>query len=274
MATNLFTKHSLSCNSLILVFLLTLIGILGGCGASSTAGPSHPTGSNPTSTPTKELKGTISEIPLPAHVSPGDITKGPDGNLWFTASATIGRITTTGTISEFPLPDPQSHPYGITTGSDGNLWFVGYIGNNDPKGMIWRITPTGKISAFPLTPGYYPYDITGGPDGNLWYPEADLDGWHDKIGRVTPTGTISEFPVPNFLSNLNGITAGPDGNIWFTEDTDNHSQNGKIGRITLTGSISEFPLPTPRGGPGAITGGPDGKIWFSERNSNKIGHLV
>src|SRR6266566_9694619 len=98
MATNLFTHHSFFRSSLILVSLLTLNGILGGCGASSTAGPSHPTGSTPTSTSTQELKGTISEIPLPAHVSPGDITNGPDGNLWFTASATIGRISPTGII--------------------------------------------------------------------------------------------------------------------------------------------------------------------------------
>ena len=125
MATNLFTQHSLSRYSLILVSLLILVGILGGCGASSTAGPSHPTGSTPTSTPTQELKGTISEIPLPAHVSPGDITKGPDDNLWFTAGGTIGRITPTGVIRVFSIPaTANSSVGGITDGPDGNLWFT------------------------------------------------------------------------------------------------------------------------------------------------------
>lgn len=367
MATNLALRRSFSRYALMLLSLLTLVGILSGCGVTSVGGPSHPSRSTPTSTPTLALKGTIREIPLPANLYPRDITTGPDGNLWiagnpigritptgvirefplpansfairittgpdgnlwFIEADKVGRITPAGTISEFPLPssilapnscepytlcgdittgldhalwftepgtavqngkiwritpagtisafplpDPQSHPTGISTGSDGNLWCVGYIGNNAPKGTFWRITPTGTISKFPFTPGYYSFDITDGPDGNLWYPEADLDGFNNKIGRITPSGRISEFPVPNRLSYVNGITAGPDGNLWFTEDTDNHSQNGKIGRITLTGTISEFPLPTPRGGPVAITGGPGGTIWFIEANSHQIGHLV
>lgn len=233
--------------------------------------------------------GTISEFPLPSSVlatdscqpyTPyGDITAGPDHALWLTEPGTavqngkIWRITTAGTISAFPLPDPQSHPTGIATGSDGNLWFVGFIGNNDPRGMIWRLTPKGMIRAFP-TPGLFSSDITAGPDGNLWFDESDLDGFHNQIGRITPSGKISAFPVPNRLTSVSGITAGLDGNLWFTEDTDNHSQNGRIGRITTAGTISEFPLPTPRGGPAAITGGPDGTIWFLEANSHNIGHLV
>ena len=45
------------------------------------------------------------------------IAAGPDGNLWFTEiyGNRIGRITTTGTITEFPLPHPESNPAGITS---------------------------------------------------------------------------------------------------------------------------------------------------------------
>ncbi len=104
METNPAHQRLPSHYSLILVSLLTLIGILGGCGASSTAGPSHPTGSTPTSTHTQELKGTISEFPLPTpHFYPVGIMTGPDGNLWFTEAACakgqsgkIGRITPAG----------------------------------------------------------------------------------------------------------------------------------------------------------------------------------
>ena len=69
MATKPFPRRSPSRYSFILVSLLTLIGILSGCGASSTAGPSHLTGSTATSTHTQELKGTISEFPLPTLTS-------------------------------------------------------------------------------------------------------------------------------------------------------------------------------------------------------------
>jgi streptogramin lyase len=48
----------------------------------------------------------------------------------------IGRITTTGEFSEFPLPTPDSGPCGITVGSDGAVWFterdkIGRIGQID-----------------------------------------------------------------------------------------------------------------------------------------------
>jgi streptogramin lyase len=95
MATNLSPRRSPSRYSLILVSPLTLVGILGGCGASSTAGPSHPSVSTSTSTPTQKLKGTIGEFSLPdPDFRPGDLTAGPDGKLWFTEmlSNKIGRL--------------------------------------------------------------------------------------------------------------------------------------------------------------------------------------
>src|SRR6266704_491687 len=136
MNTNLAIRRSLSRYLLLLVSLLTLVGILSGCGAS-TAVPSHPTGSTPTSTPTKELKGTISEFPLPTpHFYPGGIITGPDGNLWFTEavnngcqSGKIGRITPAGKISEFSLLS-NSNPGEITTGPDHALWFTEFGNNN------------------------------------------------------------------------------------------------------------------------------------------------
>jgi virginiamycin B lyase len=36
----------------------------------------------------------------------------------------LGRITTAGQVAEFPLPTDNSNPGEITRGSDGNLWFT------------------------------------------------------------------------------------------------------------------------------------------------------
>jgi virginiamycin B lyase len=58
---------------------------------------------------------------------------GPDGALWFTEFATsvnkIGRITTDGIYSEFPVPTAASEPWEITAGPDGAMWFAEYTGN-------------------------------------------------------------------------------------------------------------------------------------------------
>lgn len=71
------------------------------------------------------------------------IAGGRDGALWFSEywADRIGRITTRGTISEYPLP-PGSRPFGITPGPDGAMWFA------QDNGSIGRITarPAPRLS--------------------------------------------------------------------------------------------------------------------------------
>src|SRR5260370_39004137 len=88
---------------------------------------------------------TVFSIPTP-HGGPGAITRGWDGNLWFTEyrGNKIGRIATAdGVITEFPLPAANDRPGVITTGPDGNLWF-------DWGHQIGRITTSGIVTEFPL----------------------------------------------------------------------------------------------------------------------------
>jgi virginiamycin B lyase len=109
-------------------------GLLGSVfGRRSAALPAVSRGSKGTSAPSSR------RLPyaLPPESSPGAITAGPDGNLWFTNLPTnkIGRITTSGTITEFPLP-ASSTPLGITAGPDSKLWFT-----NATSSKIGKITP-------------------------------------------------------------------------------------------------------------------------------------
>ncbi len=191
---------------------------------------------------------------------PFGITSGPDGALWFTeiGRGKIGRITTSGTISEYPLPSVSSAPKGITTGPDGALWFVEALGN-----QVGRITTAGSITEYPIpTAGSQPSYIASGSDGALWFTE----GVGGNIGRITTDGQITEYPVPTKNANLAGITSGPDGALWFTERS-----AGKIGRITTTGTVTEFPIP---GGassfPQGITTGPDGALWFAANPMGRV----
>jgi virginiamycin B lyase len=58
---------------------------------------------------------------------PNDVTAGPGGNLWFVqqgSSARVGRMTTSGTLTQYPPPTPVSDPNQIAAGADGNLWFT------------------------------------------------------------------------------------------------------------------------------------------------------
>jgi virginiamycin B lyase len=62
--------------------------------------------------------------------------------LWFTEhnGNKIGRITTAGVITEFPIPTAGSTPWGITAGPDGALWFAESNANK-----IGRITTAGGV---------------------------------------------------------------------------------------------------------------------------------
>ncbi|MCA1656276.1 MAG: hypothetical protein LC713_00905, partial [Actinobacteria bacterium] len=210
--------------------------------------------------PAPAATAAIREYPIPTPGSgAADMTKGPDGNLWFTEQSAnkVARVTTGGTISEFGV---TGGPTAITAGPDARLWFL-----EGQSSLIGTISPTGVLEEFPV-PLVYPQDIvegiTAGPDGNVWYTDSVIS----KVGRITPTGATREFAV---AGNPFGITAGPDGALWFTERSDDGRADlvSKIGRITTDGHVTEFPIASQGGD---ITTGPDGNLWFTEQSANKV----
>ncbi len=197
--------------------------------------------------------GVITGYPLPARgSSPLSITAGPDGNVWFTEFAGIGKITSSGTLTEFPY----SGAGAITAGPDGNLWFTVAI-----RDSVARITPAGSITEFhllaaePAGATLSPGPIALGPDGNLWVTGTGT-AW-----RITPAGTAVPFPVPQ----PGAITAGADGNLWLTEINAN-----KIVKLTTSGTFTEYSVPDAEW----IAAGPDGNIWFTETSALKVGKVV
>jgi virginiamycin B lyase len=187
--------------------------------------PSHkyPAGPNPT----KEPAGSAQGEPLA-------ITAGPDGNIWFTeighAGSSIGRISTSGTITEFLLPSTNTFPSSITARPDGNLWFT-VIGTNNGPSEIGVITPQGKIHEFTLSHAILG-SITRGPDGNLWFTAFQYGGT-GKIERITTAGKISDFPLPTSGNGPTSITFGTDHTLWFieVEVADPYGKNAKIGHL-------------------------------------------
>jgi virginiamycin B lyase len=214
--------------------------------------------------------GVITEYPVPTAGS--GITAGPDGALWFTGAGNIGRITTAGSITEYPLPTSGSFSQGavaITTGPDGALWFTWNIVDS---GGIGRITTTGAITEYGVGNSSVT-GITAGPDGALWFTGFVCGIGCDSgfIGRITTAGTITQYGAPGVP---NGITTGPDGALWFAfaRSRTSTSPNG-IGRITTSGVQTEYPIPSGNI-PNGITSGPDGALWFTEQAASKIGRIT
>ncbi|HET7814024.1 MAG TPA: hypothetical protein VFL13_06595 [Candidatus Baltobacteraceae bacterium] len=112
----------------------------------------------------------LNVVTLPAGSNVKQMVAGPDGNLWFTNydMNTIGRLTPSGTVTQYTLPTPGSQPNGITVGGDGALWFTEAISPNGEL-KIGRITTGGLISEYFVVytgPGFAAgAGITGGPPG-------------------------------------------------------------------------------------------------------------
>jgi streptogramin lyase len=211
--------------------------------------------------------GKVTEYVVDTH--PGvlglsDIAVGPEGNLWFTEGGRpkVGRITPSGQIAEFDLPQGAGGATALTAGPDGDLWFT-----ESGVNRVGRITTSGAVSEFPLTGGreYWGGGIASGPDGALWVTMPGAGA----IARIAADGTETDFRLPEEApaGYPSDIVAGPDGALWFGK-----SQSATLGRITTSGDVSELPLAQGRT-ISALTSGPFGDLWYA-LGGGRIGWVI
>ena len=140
------------------------------------------------------------------------ICAGPDGAMWFTeyGGNKIGRITTAGAITEFPIPTADTKPVSITSGPDGNLWFAEFGAR-----QIGRITSSGTVTEFPSPFSTNNEEAIGpGPDGRIWFTLR----YEPYIAAITTAGVVTKVPIPS-RSDAKSLTIGPDNALWYTEPT-------------------------------------------------------
>jgi streptogramin lyase len=174
--------------------------------------------------------------------------------MWFleTSPAAIGRITTAGAITEFPLPDGA--PQDLVAGPDGALWTTDYTG------AVRRVATDGTVTSFNApTANAGVRGITNGPDGALWFTESA----RGRIGRITTAGVATDFDAGS--SEPSTIVSGPGGALWF-DAPDGGGVDG-LGRITVAGVTSHLATPA---GTVAATAGPDGNLWYLEPDVDRI----
>jgi uncharacterized repeat protein (TIGR01451 family) len=198
------------------------------------------------------VSGSITEFPANTGqgLFPGDVTLGPDGNIWFASgNSYVGIMTPAGVFSQVSTPGQTN---GITRGPDGNIWAT------DDRGELERITPVTHVVTSFVVPGASGFldGITTGPDGNLWF----ADGFNNLVGKSTTGGSVTTYP------NSGGwdyITSGPDGALWMSDGF------GGIGHVTTSGVVTT--VSTCSGTIGsAIVAGPDGNMWYTGASSGVL----
>jgi streptogramin lyase len=134
---------------------------------------------------------------------PDAIIAGPDGNVWFddqyAANYAVGRITPSGTITEYPLGDGL--PVDLTVGLDGNIWVAQGAGMDPATApeAVDRVIPAPVLTAADVhrfSVGLHPDgiqdgdEIITGPDGNLWFTDTFAPKGIGKVSlQIPPTVT-------------------------------------------------------------------------------------
>jgi virginiamycin B lyase len=205
--------------------------------------------------------GTITEYAFDAPTYPDGpraITAGATGSLWFTYSAGspsdsfIGRVTTGGVVTQFPVPAPGCASVlngNIAYGSDGNIWF-----GDDCQRTIDRVTPDGNITSFSLA-GSSSWGLVSGPDGNLWW--IDANGY---IGVMSTSGAILKFEKISDPNLPYAIADGPDRKIYVILYGCGGGANS-IAQVTTSGKITTYPAPSQYCNQ-ALAQGPDEQMWL------------
>ena len=130
-----------------------------------------------------------------AHGTPVGIATGPDGNLWFGATAPDRAHHPAGVITDSPYPGPSAPP---DHGRPGRQPLVHRASGN----KIGRITPAGVVTSSRSHAGSA--RDRGGPGRNLWFTETTAT----RSGG-SPRPASSRVPDPHGRSEPGGIAAGP-----------------------------------------------------------------
>lgn len=177
--------------------------------------------------------GKVTTYRIPQLGLPGDITLGPDGNLWFTYTTYIGRCSPAGHITLFAIPQSSdllratTYAERITVGPDHNLWFTQF------DGSIARISVKGVIARFRVSDIVPMWDIVAGPGRQVWFTM-----WYDsRVGRMDMHGKVAYTVLPTEYSGPWGATTAPDGSVWLTATCIN-----TLVRIGRDGKITEYPV--------------------------------
>jgi streptogramin lyase len=290
----------------LVVCLSLAVGLVRACAASAEVGSIlwTPQGdlwfTEPAANEIGEIRPNATVIWFKARTA-GDegraLSLGPGGGVWFagTTARAVGRIASTGALTEFTVPLPPvlpsstgslglglslgsselPGPGSISAGPDGNMWFTngGSVAGVSSVygGQIDRITPAGTVSEYQIpSPNSQPNGLVAGPDGNLWFTESTLHG--GAIGHITPGGTITTLVLPEVheqVSETFGIAAGREDALWFTEQLrGSNPWTSRIGRVTPGGDMSYFALPRSEVQADDIALGADGDMWFTAGGSD------
>jgi hypothetical protein len=178
--------------------------------------------------------GTLTPNPVTGASQVAWLTATPDGTLWFVDGSKIGKMTTSGAVTEFTLPStggggaPDLSNAQLTPTSNGDVDFIGF-------GGIVQVTPSGSVNTY-STPGAYVTALRSATDGNVWFSFVPVPGGQYAgasgavVGRLNADGTTTLVPdrVDGTGTPVVQMAAGHDLGLWLNDGAT------KISRLTIS----------------------------------------
>jgi len=181
--------------------------------------------------------------------------QGQDGNTYGVATfggtgyGTFYRSTPSHVFKAWDFDYTDGYEPNLSTeGTDGNFYGTTFYGGTNNQGVVYKITPAGKITllhTFTGSDGANPAGILlQGSDGNFYGTtyNGGASGANGTVFKITPAGVFTLLHSFIFSSSyldaqlpLAGLTLGTDGNFYGTTAFGGTANAGAIFKITPAG---------------------------------------
>jgi streptogramin lyase len=172
--------------------------------------------------------GVVSTFDLPAATgasgtppATASITAGPDGRLWILIGNAVDAITTSGTVTQYPIGDADglgAVDGTIAAGSDDAIWVA-----RDTD--LLRLRTDGTVASRATVGERIGY-LAAGPGGRMWLTGSS-DGSSfvfnfDELADISSSGKLTIHPLGPLLGATSyrafaGIAAADDRHLWVTD---------------------------------------------------------
>jgi streptogramin lyase len=201
-----------------------------------------------------------------AEAGLSNIVAGPDGALWFNEQNgfAVGRITTAGVVTEFPVPRASysANGDGPTTivSSGGNLWTLANVGST-----IDEVSIAGTVTQRYANLNQSATNLAPDSAGGVWATSLAGAGGGSVSGGLfrvdPPAGAVRNYRNPEFTGQFQPvpIVAGPKGTVWFADG------GAAIREVSNAGTMTAIPIHG--SGPMVVTSiafDRQGDLWFTE----------